>query len=71
VNNGVTAPQLLSQLYHPDEPAAIRAWMREMDVRWIVLRRDDEFWPGIVRGDPGHFTLRTDGGMLGLYEVRP
>jgi hypothetical protein len=70
VHEGVGAQRLLSQLYHPEEPAALAAWLREMDVRWIFLKAGDGFWSDLVRSDPERFPLRLSW-VYDLYEVRP
>ena len=68
-NEGVEAQRFMSQLYHPDRGPALDAWLRDMDVRWILVKRGDEFWHGVVASDPERFALRTSS-VLDLYEVR-
>lgn len=74
VQSGVEARQLLSQNYHPayspEDPAAYFQWLRDMDVRWILVRPADTFYQSLVQGEPEHFRL-VERGVLHVYAVTP
>jgi hypothetical protein len=77
VQNGVAADRLLSQNYHPEyapgDPAAFFEWIRERNVRWILVKRSDAFYQSIVQGQPAHFTLveLIEHSALQIYAVTP
>lgn len=74
VQNGVTAERLLSQNYHPEyepgESGPLLAWLREHNVRWLLVKRGDAFYQDLVRGEPAHFES-MGGEVLHIYRVTP
>lgn len=74
VQNGVEARQLLSQNYHPEyrreDSASFFQWLRDMDVRWILVKPADSFYQALVQGEPEHFRL-IERGVLHVYAVTP
>lgn len=74
VQNGIAGQRLLSQIYHPEykteDPAAFLEWLREKDVRWILVKPADTFYRSVIAEQPATFEEIARGVLL-VYRVTP